>query len=265
MPDPLVVIALGFFLGMRHATDADHVIALTTIVARQQRMRHAALTGLLWGVGHSLTVVTVGAAIILFNVTIPERLGLGMELSVAVMLVVLGLLNIGAFLRVRPAGWRRASDVSKQVHAHPHSHGDYVHSHPHGHEPDLHPHAPDQTPLATLDRRFGRFRVYGSMRPVVIGVVHGLAGSAAVTLLIVAAVREPSWAIAYLLVFGIGTVAGMMIITISLASAFRLAAGRSEKLSRGLALAAGLASVAFGIVFGYQVWTSAGSPAGGAQ
>ena len=260
MPDFLIVVALGFFLGMRHATDADHVIAVTTIVTGQRNMMAAALTGLLWGVGHTLTVVAVGFAIILANLAIPYRVGTGMELSVGVMLIVLGMLNVAAFLNFRPGSWRKASaGGSRQIHTHAHSHGDYVHSHPHGHAPELHPHGPDQTPLAALDRRFNRSWLYRSARPLVVGVVHGLAGSAAVTLLVVAAVRDPAWAIGYLLVFGVGTIAGMMLITLSIASAFRMAGRRSEASSRHLGLAAGVASIVFGLVFAYQVLVNGGA------
>ena len=256
MTDALVVVALGFFLGMRHATDADHVIAVTTIVTRQRDLGMATLTGLLWGLGHSMTVIAVGAGIMLFNVTISDRMSLGMELSVGVMLVVLGLLNISTFLNFRPSNWRRFAGAARHVHSHAHSHGDYVHTHPHGHAPDVHPHPADRTPVASLDRRFGRWRLYHYARPVVVGVVHGLAGSAAVTLLVVAAVREPAWAVAYLVVFGVGTIAGMMLVTVSIASAIRLAGGRSETMSRRFGLAAGLAATVFGIVFAYGVWTS---------
>ena len=256
MTDALVVVALGFFLGMRHATDADHVIAVTTIVTRQRDLGMATLTGLLWGLGHSMTVIVVGAGIMLFNVGISDRMSLGMELSVGVMLVVLGLLNISTFLNFRPSNWRWLAGTARHVHSHAHSHGDYVHTHPHGHAPDVHPHPADRTPVASLDRRFGRWRLYHYARPVVVGVVHGLAGSAAVTLLVVAAVREPAWAVAYLVVFGVGTIAGMMLVTVSIGSAIRLAGGRSETMSRRFGLAAGLAATVFGIVFAYGVWTS---------
>jgi high-affinity nickel-transport protein len=94
---------------------------------------------------------------------------------------------------------------------------------------------------------------------VIVGVVHGLAGSAAVTLLVLAAVRETTWAIAYLIVFGIGTIAGMMVITLTLASAIRFASGRSEAMSRRFGLAAGFAAMVFGIVFAYTIWSAAGS------
>src|ERR1700731_1272898 len=95
----LSIIAVGFFLGMRHATDPDHVIAVTTIVTRQRQLTRAALTGAFWGVGHTLTIFVVGAIIILFDVIIPTRIGLSMEFSVALMLIFLGIMNVAAFMR----------------------------------------------------------------------------------------------------------------------------------------------------------------------
>jgi high-affinity nickel-transport protein len=258
MPDLYVVIALGFFLGMRHATDADHVVAVTTIVARQRDLVAAAATGLLWGLGHTLTIVAVGSAIILFNLAISPRVEMGMELSVGAMLVVLGVINVAAFFDLRPGVWRRVgAGASTEVHAHAHSHGDYVHSHRHGNSPEQHPHRPDQTPLAALDRRLGRLRLYLRLRPVIVGVVHGLAGSAAVTFLVVAAVREPRWAMAYLLVFGVGTMAGMMVITMAIASAFRATTQGSEAVGRRLCLVFGVVSILFGVSFAYEIWTAA--------
>src|ERR1700690_2735400 len=101
------IIALGFFLGMRHATDPDHVVAVTTIVSRQRSVRAAGLVGAMWGLGHPVTILLVGGAIILFSVVIPPRLGLGMELAVAVMLVVLGAMNlVGAAKRIEAVAHR---------------------------------------------------------------------------------------------------------------------------------------------------------------
>src|ERR1700693_5767814 len=94
----LAIVLLGFFLGMRHATDPDHVIAVTTIVSRERTMLHAALIGALWGLGHTVTIFAVGSAIILFNLTIPPRLGLSMELSVGFMLIVVGVWHVLGFL-----------------------------------------------------------------------------------------------------------------------------------------------------------------------
>jgi len=247
------ILAVGFFLGMRHATDPDHVIAVTTIVSNQRNSMRAALIGAFWGVGHTLTIFVVGAAIILFNLVIPVRVGLSMELSVAVMLIVLGLMNIAGFLRAMPAASIHNHDGEKIVHSHPHSHGDYIHSHPHAHQPEAHLHPPDQTPLAWLDRVFGRIGVYQYLRPLVVGIVHGLAGSAAVALLVLTTIRNVHWAIAYLLIFGVGTIAGMMLITMSLASAFTMVGKGRQKFSHRLALASGLLSLGFGLLVAYQI------------
>jgi hypothetical protein len=247
----LSILVLGFFLGMRHATDPDHVIAVTTIVSRQQNIKKSALIGAFWGVGHTLTILLVGTAIILFGLVIPPRLGLGMELSVGLMLVFLGAMNVAGFVRSMPAAAGHSHDESKLVHSHYHSHGDYIHNHSHGHEPEQHPHSSQATPVAWLDRTVGRIGLYQPLRPLIIGVVHGLAGSAAVALLVLATIRNSYWAVGYLLVFGLGTVAGMMLITLSIASTFRLAG--SQRFSRYLGMASGLVSLVFGLVLAYQI------------
>lgn len=246
----LSILAVGFFLGMRHATDPDHVIAVTTIVSNQRNKARAALVGAFWGVGHTVTIFAVGSAIILFNVVIPVRVGLSMELSVAMMLIILGLLNVGAFVRSLPPG--SASSIAAQeviVHSHVHSHGSHSHSHPH-----VHPSGDDShTPIAWMDRVFGRTGLYQYLRPFVVGVVHGLAGSAAVALLVLTTIRNYHWAIAYLLIFGVGTIAGMMLITMSIASAFTIMGRGRAKFSRRLAFASGLLSLGFGLFVAYQI------------
>jgi ABC-type nickel/cobalt efflux system permease component RcnA len=262
----LSIMAVGFLLGMRHATDPDHVIAVSTIVSRQPKLSRAALIGAFWGLGHTLTIFVVGTAIILFNVTIPTRLGLSMELSVGVMLVLLGLFNVFSFFRALPTV-TTANGHTESVHFHDHSHGDYIHRHAHSHDPEAHSqgsglqgsgshgshsHRSDQTPLAILDRLLGSSGWYQHLRPLAIGVVHGLAGSAAVALLVLATIRNTTSAIAYLLIFGVGTIAGMMVITMSLASAIKVV-GRNEKFSRRLSMASGVLSVAFGCLVVYEI------------
>jgi high-affinity nickel permease len=264
----LSIMAVGFFLGMRHATDPDHVIAVSTIVSRQPKLSRAALIGAFWGLGHTLTIFVVGTAIILFNVTIPTRLGLSMELSVGVMLVLLGLFNVFSFFTELPTATSGTGESkSESVHSHHHSHGDYIHRHAHSHDPEahsqgssshgsgsqgFHSHGSDQTPLAILDRLLGSSAWYQHLRPLAIGIVHGLAGSAAVALLVLATIRNTTSAIGYLLIFGVGTIAGMMVITMSLASAIKVV-GRNEKFSRRLSMASGVLSVAFGCLVVYEI------------
>ena len=248
MPSLFSIIALGFFLGMRHATDPDHVIAVTTIVSRERKLAKSAWIGAFWGIGHTLTIFIVGAAIILFGLVIPPRIGLSMELSVGLMLIVLGVMNLSSFFRSVPD----TKDAGVK-HSHPHSHGDYIHSHVHGHAPESHPHAADQTPLAKLDRTLLRFRAYRPVRPLIIGIVHGLAGSAAVALLVLTAtIRNPRWAVAYLLIFGAGTIAGMMLITLIIGSGFHLVRG-GQRFFHRIVLASGLLSLGFGLVVAYQI------------
>ena len=229
---------------MRHATDPDHVIAISTIVARQRSTRHAAVIGVVWGIGHTLTILIVGGAIILLGWVIPARVGLSMELSVGVMLMVLGIMNLtGVLGRI----------VDPLAHSHAHSHGDYVHTHVHGHDPESHPHQPEQTPVGWLDRHCAGLGPYQMLRPLIVGIVHGLAGSAAVALLVLTTIREPLWGIAYLLVFGLGTIAGMMLITTLVAAPIVYSQKQYASAGRRLQLATGLISLALGLFVAYQI------------
>ncbi len=247
------ILLLGFFLGMRHATDSDHVVAVTTIVSRQRRISAAAVTGLFWGVGHSFTLFVVGGAIILFGIVIPTRLGLGLEFCVALMLILLGVLNLrGSVRSLRNARALSAPEDDHEHHNHVHRHGDYVHSHLHGHEAESHGHSAETVPPARLDRWFGRLKIYQALRPMVIGIVHGLAGSAAVALLVLPIIPDPKWAMCYLLVFGLGTIAGMMLITAAIAVPVTYST-RFQFFHRHLASAAGVLSLGFGLFLVYQI------------
>jgi high-affinity nickel-transport protein len=196
----VTVLVLGFLLGMRHATDPDHVVAVTTIVTHQRSLSRAARTGVLWGMGHSATILIAGGAIVglrLQLTDIPARLGLSLELAVAVMLIVLGMLT-----------------------------------------------------LAGNDRGVAE----STARPVTIGFVHGLAGSAAVaTLPQVALIPDARWALGYLAVFGVGTIAGMMLITLSIATPSLLAVRRFSGMHRTLRIASGVASIGFGLLLVHRI------------
>ena len=245
----LTIVAIGFFLGMRHATDPDHVIAVSTIVTREHSVPRSALIGAAWGVGHTLTIVAVGSAIILFRITLPPRLGLAMELAVAVMLILLGFRNLRGLF-----GWpgqRMKSDTVPGSHGY-HAHGDYVHVHHHP-QPGGHPHDPQRNPVAVLDRWFQQSGAYQLVRPLIVGVVHGLAGSAAVALLVLSTIPNVRWAVVYLGVFGFGTVLGMMLITLTLGSTFAYGQRHSAHIGRYFGWAAGLVSLAFGAFLAYQI------------
>lgn len=245
----LAILLLGFFLGMRHATDPDHVVAVTTIVSRERTMLHAAMIGAFWGIGHTLTILAVGSAIILFKITIPPRIGLSMELCVGFMLILLGVLNLTGVLR-RAMDWITIRRLGRGAHSHLfygrrmiHTHGEYGE-----------PIAGDSFSILGLTPQWWKkLGVFHIVRPLVVGIVHGLAGSAAVALLVLTTISRPSWAIGYLLIFGIGTVAGMMLITAAIALPFAYSLQHFVQLNRGLAMASGLVSVAFGLFLCYQI------------
>jgi ABC-type nickel/cobalt efflux system permease component RcnA len=247
------VILLGFLLGMRHATDPDHVIAVATIVTRQRSAKSAALIGSLWGLGHTATIMLVGGVIILFDVVIPPRIGLAMEFSVALMLILLGIASLSGLTKRVTDALTPGAEPAAGTHVHPHHHSDYVHSHAHGHDSGAHGHEDSQTPLSRIDRALGGLGAYQAVRPLVVGIVHGLAGSAAVALLVLATIRNPVWAVVYLLLFGVGTIVGMMVITAVIALPLSYSAGRFATVHRYLGLAAGLLSLAVGLVLAYQI------------
>ena len=193
----LLALATSFMIGMRHATDPDHVVAVTAIAARERSLRRAAGAGALWGVGHTLTIIVVGGSIVLFKLTFTPRLGLSLELAVAVMLILLGGLNLFD-VRARPG------------------------------------------PLAAA-------------RPLAVGVVHGLAGSAAATLLVLPLIADVRWAALYLLLFGAGTIAGMAVMTVVIAAPSVYAAPRVARLHHAIRLASGALSVAFGLYLAHRI------------
>lgn len=272
MPTLLSAILLGFFLGMRHATDADHVIAVSTIVGRERRIGAAAIIGALWGMGHTATVGVVGAIVILFGVAIPRGLAQVLEFGVGVMLIALGIATLVQWVRSDRRAYTAVPAIPALAlhphtpreslvgarHAHTHTHGDFVHSHRHGHDIGNHGHPENATPASWLDRRFGRLGLYQTVRPVLIGVVHGLAGSAAVALLALGAIRDPWWGVAYLLVFGLGTMAGMILITMLIAVPFALSSGRLPRLNAGLQVASGVLSTVFGLALAGQALADSG-------
>ncbi|HEV3037105.1 MAG TPA: high-affinity nickel-transport family protein [Candidatus Angelobacter sp.] len=248
----LTVIAISFLLGMKHAVDPDHVIAVSTIVTREHSVKRSALIGVAWGIGHTLTILAVGGSIILFRITLPPRLGLAMEMAVGIMLIWLGVKNLGGVFAwaVRHPALAPGNPGSERPNYH--AHGDYVHIHQHP-EPHAHPHDPRHNPVAVMDRRFKQYGTYQLLRPLMIGIVHGLAGSAAIALLVLSTIANVRWAITYLLVFGIGTILGMMVITLTIGSTFAFGQKRFRSIGRHLSLAAGLISVAFGIFIAYRI------------
>lgn len=262
MTSLIAILGFGFLLGMRHATDPDHVIAVSTIVSRERSIMKAGLIGALWGVGHTVTILIVGAAIILLGIAIPTRLGLTMEFSVGLMLILLGVLNLTGALTWITDKFSPAHPKVDGSHAHLHEHDTKFHVHWHTHAAQSQHHGESLAPPRWFEKstakgqRTGgskKLGLFHTLRPLVIGLVHGLAGSAAVALLVLSTIHNPKWAVLYLLIFGVGTVAGMMLITAVISLPFSFAGYKFAWLNKGLIFGSGLLSLAFGIFICYQI------------
>lgn len=191
----LPAITFGFFLGVRHATDADHIAAVSTI-SDASSTRRAVLLGAAWGVGHSASVLLVGGALVLLRLPMPVRLALALELLVGIMLVGLGVRSLLAA--------RRETAVS-------------------------------------------------ATRPLLIGVVHGLAGSAVLALLVIGTTTTALAATVYLVCFSLGTIAGMALVTLLLTVPVRFIPSRALSVERGVRVVAGIASVCIGLAIAHRV------------
>ena len=192
-----VAFVASLLLGMRHATDADHIVAITTIVNGERALSRSSRIGVMWGIGHGVTILLVGGALILLRVALTPRVGLSMEFCVALMLILLGIMNLTG--------------------------------HTHTHEDEK------------------------QMRPFLVGVVHGMAGSAAATLLILPLIPDVRWALVYLAVFGIGTVVGMTMITAAIAAPAAYAGDRLAHLQHRIRFASGTVSLLFGVYLGCRI------------
>jgi ABC-type nickel/cobalt efflux system permease component RcnA len=253
MNGALLILGIGFFLGMRHATDPDHVLAVSTIVSRENSIFRAGWIGVLWGIGHTATILIVGAAILLFGWVIPPRVGLALEFSVALMLILLGVLNLTGAMRWIRHKLSPTHPEQHGPHSHIHFHGTHIHAHPHSHEGHAQHHTNELDPPHWLERPFLRLGWFDSLRPLLVGVVHGLAGSAAVALLVLGTIRNPQWAIFYLLLFGLGTIVGMMLLTLAFAVPYTLAENRFTWMSRTMVTGTGLLSLVFGAAVAYHI------------
>ena len=245
--DPVLsAVALGFVLGVQHATDPDHLVAVATIVTRERRFLDGARVGVLWGLGHMLTLTVAGGLIVALDLSVGPALRLGLEMLVALMLVVLGVSRLRDAARgldtvsPRHLTARHRHGHAEALHSHPHAHGDQVHWHPHLH--------PSRRLVAALAGGRGRL----APRAIAIGAVHGMAGSAAVSLLVLATLASAWSATAYLLVFGLGTIAGMTAFTAAMAYPVSVAL-RFARARRTLALGASLGSIAFGLVYAWRI------------
>ena len=218
------VLVIGFVLGLQHATEADHLAAVSTIVSEKKNLFTASLVGGLWGLGHTISLFAVGALVILFKFQISESLEAKLEAAVGAMLILLGINAL-----------RKLSQASK-VHVHSHEHDGHKHVHIHTHE------------KGTAEVSHHRL----SPRSVIVGMVHGLAGSAALMLLVVPTISSSFVALLYILIFGIGSIGGMMAMSFLICLPFHFTAGRFNVLNRGIRLIAGIFSLGLGLTIVYE-------------
>jgi len=222
------LLGLGLILGLRHALDPDHIAAVSTIVSESRSVRRSSLIGTCWGLGHTMSLLIAGVLVIALKVQISDRVALWMEFAVALMLILLGLKAMLKPLR----GWR--------IHVHQHAHGGSSHSHVHLHRPsEEHAHQ-------------HRHLIRSGARPFLVGMVHGMAGSAALMILVLATIPSALTGLIYIAVFGIGSVGGMLIMSSLISLPFILTRERFNVLSQGLQVAVGLFSLGFGLFLTWQ-------------
>ncbi len=215
-------LGLGFLLGIRHAMDADHVAAVSTLVSQHRSLSRSCLLGTFWGLGHTLALLAAGIATIALRLSISPELEKAFERGVGCMLVLLG-----AHVLLRSlATWR--------LHAHEHPHGDHSHRHLH-----LHLGGPPGHRHAHLLRMGGR--------PFLVGLLHGMAGSAALVLLVAAAIPSPVGGLLYILVFGAGSTMGMLVLSGLIGLPFVVAADRSRSALVFIQILSGVTSTVLGV------------------
>ena len=221
-------LLLGFVLGLRHALDGDHLAAVSTFVTEEKNVWKSSLIGAYWGAGHTAALLVFGMGIATFRLAVPERLSSFLEFAVGWMLVILGINVLRKLVK------------EKAIHVHTHQHDGTTHSHLHLH-------------LTSNEHAHKHHVLRVGGRPFVVGVVHGLAGTAALMLLIVSAIPSILLALGYIVIFGIGSIGGMMVMSMLMSVPVAMAAGRVATVERFIRLGAGLFSLGFGIFLAWNV------------
>jgi len=226
----LSILGFGFVLGLKHALDSDHLIAVSTIVSERKGFWSSSIVGALWGLGHTASLLIVGLAVIAFNFQIPGKIAQAMEFGVALMLIVLGANVL----------WKIRRSASFHMHVHEHNHHRHVHPH-------LHEHAAVKTEEAVHHHatRVGK-------KPFFVGMVHGMAGSAALMLVVLATISSRALALLYIAIFGIGSVGGMILMSALIGLPFSFTA-KHDGVNSIVRVAAGVLSLCFGLFYAYQI------------
>ncbi len=226
---PSLLLAFGFVTGLQHATEADHITAVATLVSKNRRLSKASLLGVLWGAGHTLTLFIAGLAVLLLAVSIPAKLALSLEFGVGIMLIILGLSVIRS---VRKNVFIDSFfNMFSTKHMHPHAHGNKIHVHHHDHDEE-HAH---------------------SHKSIIVGMIHGLAGSGALMLVVLSTVDSVMTGLAYIALFGIGSIVGMLVISTAIGLPFVFTAKRFSNVNRYIRTIAAVVSIGLGISVMYEI------------
>jgi len=222
-------LGLGLVFGLRHAMDPDHIMAVSTIVSETKSVRRSSLVGTCWGLGHMISLLIAGVLVIALKMQISDRMALRLEFTVALMLIALG---VKAMLK----SWR-----GWKLHVHRHTHDGSTHTHLHVHHPgEEHQHR-------------HRHLIGSGVRPFLVGMMHGMAGSAALMILVLATIPSAIAGLIYIAVFGLGSVGGMLIMSSLISLPFVFAKKYFRLLGEAMQLAVGLSSVAFGFFLVWQI------------
>ena len=230
----LAVLSIGLVFGLKHATEVDHVVAVSTIVSQHRNVFHSALVGALWGLGHTASLLVMGAVVLSLRVAIPEQVSIWFELSVAIMIICLGI-----------SALRRALRKNSEIHVHKHNHDGLSHTHVHFHEKETKHEPATHSQHSHVVSRLG-------WKPVLIGMMHGLAGSGALTLLVLTQIRSSWIGFLYVATFGLGSIVGMLLMSGIIGLPFALASRKLTHLHQGIQTLAAVLSICFGIWYAYE-------------
>jgi ABC-type nickel/cobalt efflux system permease component RcnA len=233
------LLGLGLVFGLKHATEADHIVAVSSIVSEQRSLLRSALVGALWGIGHTASLVVVGVIVLALRIAVPESVANWLEFGVALMIIALGASALLRALRRRP-----------DVHLHQHKHDGVSHVHVHFHE-----HGTEHTgTVAAHSHAVSRV----GFKPLLVGAMHGLAGSATLTLLVLTQINSTALGLLYLTVFGIGSIFGMLLMSGLIGLPFALSARRFDGVHHSLQTVAGALSIIFGLWYAYETGLASG-------
>jgi ABC-type nickel/cobalt efflux system permease component RcnA len=229
----LTLLGLGLLFGLKHATEVDHVVAVSTIASQQRNVLRSALVGALWGAGHTAALLIAGVIVLCLRIAIPESVSRWLEFGVALMIIGLGTAALWRALRTR-----------SDFHVHKHSHGGVSHVHIHFHEAETRHQA---------ERKHSHAVATVGVKPVLIGMMHGLAGSGALTLLVLTQIGSVWVGFLYLAIFGLGSIVGMLLMSGLIGLPFALTSRGVSSLHHRMQLTAAVVSIAFGLWYAYRI------------